>query len=370
MTKSARTSRVMPGLALLAATILGFGLVGEIGLRVFAGAALLSGARHWPEANQRYYEREFLLRYRYAPPKKWAWDPDLGWEDDKSTERVRPPWVPGAKTAARKVLVIGDSFAAAFEVDPSQAFYTLLDRRFPDVEFLSMGVGGYGIDQAVLKFDLFGRQHHPDLVIFAVHPADLERATVSFFTSAKPTYRLDDQGQLVLESRPVPPPDEVAAGLGHKEWTRLLLWDFIRARFAGLAWKFDVLRRPYFDDARHLALALFRRQATLAAAEGAEVLIVQIPALHVYANAGYYRSAPYEEESVLRAVYRDVGLPWIDLADLWTADQAERHYLRRPDGSGGHLSAEGNIALAKVLADALCHGLAIQGDLRFRLECR
>ena len=51
---------------------------------------------------------------------------------------------------------------------------------------LNMGAGGYGIDQAVLKYLLHGRAYRPDVVVLGVHTSNYWRSAVRFHAFAKP----------------------------------------------------------------------------------------------------------------------------------------------------------------------------------------
>jgi GDSL-like Lipase/Acylhydrolase family len=73
---------------------------------------------------------------------------------------------PGGK----RVVVIGDSQAAGFEVPERRTYEALLQRQLTDAlgtpaQVINAGVRGYGTDQELLEYERQVRQLHPDLVV-------------------------------------------------------------------------------------------------------------------------------------------------------------------------------------------------------------
>jgi lysophospholipase L1-like esterase len=74
---------------------------------------------------------------------------------------------PGGK----RVVVIGDSQAAGFEVPEHQTYEALLQRRLTNalggtpVQVINAGVRGYGTDQELLEYERQIRKLHPDIVV-------------------------------------------------------------------------------------------------------------------------------------------------------------------------------------------------------------
>jgi hypothetical protein len=101
------------------------------------------------------------------------------------------------------VLFLGDSFVAGVVESNEHRIPQQLDRRLPDHPVYNLGVGGYGVDQTLLRF----REKHPQferpIVLFGLLTQDLDRSVLRVRTSAKPYFNLQD-GELVLAGVPVP----------------------------------------------------------------------------------------------------------------------------------------------------------------------
>ena len=213
----ARGRRWAARILLLAGSLAAVGVVFEVGLRV-AGY----------EAIYEIYSKPSLL---------WQKDPELGWHHRRSSEAtyVGPrPWpvefetpirinslgLRGAELEAlppggRRILFLGDSVVAGFEVRDEETFVALSGRRLErelgvPVQTLNGGVRGYGTDQSLLYFRTRGRSLRPDLVVFIHSPNDprnnmtLHRQRRPF---GKPAFSLRPSQatrDLVLVGSPVP----------------------------------------------------------------------------------------------------------------------------------------------------------------------
>lgn len=118
-----------------------------------------------------------------------------------------------------RVMVLGDSFVEAIQVELAQSFPQqlgqLMEKSGMRVQVLNAGVGGWGTDQQLLWLKEEGYKYHPDLVLLAVYPRNdfmnnseaLEAANQG--SILKPFYHLEN-GQLRLNYFPYNP-DEVPA---------------------------------------------------------------------------------------------------------------------------------------------------------------
>jgi lysophospholipase L1-like esterase len=171
----------------------------------------------------------------YSKPEIfWRKDPLLGWSQEPNAtgtyvgprpfpvefhSRVRinslglrGPELTPKSTGSQRVLVLGDSVVAAFEVDEDQTFLALAARdltarlRHP-VEVVNAGVRGYGTDQSYLYFKERGRLLRPDVVVFVAASNDpddnmtLHRGKRPF---GKPAFALKSDGSLELVGVPIP----------------------------------------------------------------------------------------------------------------------------------------------------------------------
>src|SRR6185295_1354810 len=70
-----------------------------------------------------------------------------------------------AAAGVLRLLCFGDSFTWCDQVIDADAWPRLVEDRRADVEALNFGVGGYGTDQALLRFERDGRDLAPDAVV-------------------------------------------------------------------------------------------------------------------------------------------------------------------------------------------------------------
>ena len=122
-----------------------------------------------------------------------------------------------------RIAVFGDSFTADDDVADNDTWATQLELSLNEAgiraETLNFGVGGYGMDQAYLRWLKQGRDYQPDIVIFGFQPENLDR-NVNIFRHlyihgygiplAKPRFLLRD-GELVPLNSPAIPPEELLA---------------------------------------------------------------------------------------------------------------------------------------------------------------
>lgn len=78
--------------------------------------------------------------------------------------------IPDVPPGGKRVVVIGDSQVAGFEVPERQTYEALLQRRLTNalgvpVQVINAGVRGYGTDQELLEYEKQIRQLHPDIVV-------------------------------------------------------------------------------------------------------------------------------------------------------------------------------------------------------------
>ncbi len=110
------------------------------------------------------------------------------------------------RTPARRLVVLGDSFAWGFGVEDDQIFSAVLEHEATaPLEVVNLGVSGYGTDQELLLWQTLGRRFQPDLVLLLVTPYTdvfdvLEPVRHHL---PKPLFRLASTGP-VLTNVPVP----------------------------------------------------------------------------------------------------------------------------------------------------------------------
>jgi hypothetical protein len=164
----------------------------------------------------------------------WQYDPVLGWSQQPGAraEYIGPrPWPVEFQTSVainssglrgpelealppggRRVLVLGDSMVAAFEVPWESTFTALLQDQLSassgaPVQVVNAGVRGYGTDQSLLYYRERGRELQPDLVVFFHSGNDLmDNTTLHEMRRplGKPAFALEGNGSITLLGTPVP----------------------------------------------------------------------------------------------------------------------------------------------------------------------
>jgi lysophospholipase L1-like esterase len=67
----------------------------------------------------------------------------------------------------RRVVVVGDSFTFGFGVEVEQRFSAYLERAFPDLEFINLGVPVYALEQERKVMGDIGFEYEPKVVLLA-----------------------------------------------------------------------------------------------------------------------------------------------------------------------------------------------------------
>ncbi len=325
-------------------------------------------------------ERQRALR---DPGSLFVYDADLGWAprpgarsaDARVTIDARGARHDGARTGTQapdlRIVTIGDSFTFGDEVGDRETWparlEALLVAEGRRAEVVNLGVNGFGLDQAVLRFERDGVAMQPDVVLLGLQPENLLRNSnvlrPVFFPGtglplSKPRFvRRGDTW--VVFNQPAAGPEEVLATvraprdaplLEHEGW-----WD---DRFRAGPWQASVLASlvatvlwppeaaagfrmtPTRAD---LGTFLVDRLASAVADGGARLVVVHLPRREdlediVAGREPWY--GPWLEELERRyAVVRpEVGLATVDEADF---------------ESGGHYGPRGNDLVARAVRDHL-----------------
>ena len=125
-------------------------------------------------------------------------DPELGWVTiagavsklsvaNQAGLRAARDYAPQPPPGVVRIAAFGDSFVHGDEVSTAQAWPTLLERSQPGVEVLNFGVGGYGLDQSLLRFSAESAKFHPHVVLVGVIADDVLRGVNVFRPFFAPT---------------------------------------------------------------------------------------------------------------------------------------------------------------------------------------
>jgi hypothetical protein len=125
---------------------------------------------------------------------------------------LRGPELEPLPPGGLRVLILGDSLVAGFEVKHEESFVALTQKRLArllerPVQVINAGVRGYGTDQSLLYFRERGRKLEPRLVVYMQSNNDaddnmtLHRMRRPF---GKPAFSLQSDGTLEPVGTPVP----------------------------------------------------------------------------------------------------------------------------------------------------------------------
>lgn len=183
-------------------------------------------------ARQRLHEYEELLQNdREEFDRETHFDPDLGWcpkprghHDsewfDWAGSRIDATPLP-QEIAEDETLIalVGCSFTLGSEVQGDETWAAVLDRKLPKVHVANFGFGGFGIDQALLRYRRDAAPLEPDEVWLGYFPRASVRVTsqlpqlyyrrgcrIIYF---KPRFTVDDQGHLTLHPSPAKRPEDL-----------------------------------------------------------------------------------------------------------------------------------------------------------------
>ena len=293
-----------------------------------------------------------------------GYDPELGWDIETSGDRIRGSMLISKvpDKAILRILAVGDSFTFGNDVGEHENFSYLLSKQIPRVEVLNMGVPGYGIDQAYLKYRSFGRSYRPDVVLFGVYVSDYERSSVTFTSYAKPKFTVAD-GRLMLTNQPVPTAREslkrIDASLAEKVYIFELLKNAVRKIKYG-----SKAKQKFFAENSALITQIFSELKS-SLSDRQTLLIVHIPK-----GESFIKEEPFREEvsNSLIAIYEKLRIPYIDLRRAFMTDDiaptsvVKTYYVEDSSGSVGHLSPRGHAKVAELIVEVLKREHVISSD--------
>lgn len=144
-------------------------------------------------------------------------DPDLGWtmrDYFKSNTNSPVPLTTGLhglrmnvpyqvrQPPRNAILAVGDSFTAGSEEADDGSWPAALERRLEE-PVLNGGVGGYGVDQIILRAEKLAGKLSPKIVIYSFLDEDILRSAYEIYGGYKPYFVLTDDDGLELRGVPV-----------------------------------------------------------------------------------------------------------------------------------------------------------------------
>jgi lysophospholipase L1-like esterase len=140
-------------------------------------------------------EPNAVYRHKSADVEVWFRINGQGLRADRDYPYAKPPGV-------RRIVSLGDSFTAGYEVQGDETFSSVLERalreRGYDVEVLNAGVSGYSTAEAVLYLERELLRYEPDLVLVSFFGNDLVDNTRTGL------FRLEDGALVQTADRYVP----------------------------------------------------------------------------------------------------------------------------------------------------------------------
>lgn len=354
-------------------------------------AQLRTTAEIYTEQSERiesFLEQQGVARELFDPLLGWRYRSEFHSEHDTINEqglRAVGRYAERPAPGVLRVAAFGDSFVYANGVDDSEAWPAQVEKASAAIEVLNYGVGGYGTDQALLRYRDEGAEFAPSVVLIGFAPVDIRRVVNvyrRFLYSregilAKPRFVLEERGDLVLLPHPFSKPSDWRRYLDSPEQVRELgahdgwyepwvyenpLYDLSAfARLATTAWL--RVRTRYFDDDAIYRGDLFN--------EASEAFRLQVRLLEVFADEveadgrtarvlvlpnreGIERTRRGETPAFAPLVRQlsERGVPLLDATDAFTAAGAE---VPIDDWfqSDGHYSALGNRVVADWLRERL-----------------
>ena len=189
-------------------------LVGEVGVRMIGYQPIYS-VYSKPSI---FWKHDPLLGWSHEPGSKGVYVGPRPWpvEFNASVEinslGLRGPEIEPPPAGGRRVLFLGDSMLAAFEVEYERTFVALIGEQLTStlgvpVQAVNAGVRGYGTDQSYLYFRERGHTLRPDAVVL-VYSVNDARNNVTLHRMRRPfgkaAFKLLQDDSLELTGHPVP----------------------------------------------------------------------------------------------------------------------------------------------------------------------
>lgn len=151
-----------------------------------------------------------LSYYDYDPRLGWTILPHGAWQPYRANAqalRASREYAEEAPPGILRVAAFGDSFTHGDDVTNDETWPALLERLDPALEVLNYGVGGYGIDQMLLRYEAEGARFRPRVVLIGFMTDDIGRQLSVFrpfhtprsrFPFSKPRFALEGDGLRLL----------------------------------------------------------------------------------------------------------------------------------------------------------------------------
>ena len=295
-TNPPRLRRLAVNLGLLAVVLAVSLGVGEVLARILFKNTVL-----FPRYHNAVQYGPYTLRRIQPNTTFWHTSPDGFWEfrinaqgfrDDQDYVHAKPP-------GTVRILVLGDSHTAGFEVDQEATFPEVVERYLRlsgmPAEVLNTGISGFGTAEQLAFLEAEGVRYEPDVIVLGFFANDYEDAVRSKLFAV-------DDGRLVGRSRSYAPATSVLQVLNAVPLLKWLsenshlysvamntVWMLARAAVAAAAKEdleaeYAVPAEALTDYRGELVVRLVERMYVAAQQIGARLIIVDIPARRRWAG--------------------------------------------------------------------------------------
>lgn len=151
-----------------------------------------------------------------------VFDPRLGWSINPSTAnelfrsnadgiRADKEYTKIPEIGKLRISAFGDSFTHGDEVHNNETWEAYLNQINSNLEVINFGVGGYGLDQAYLRYQHLGKDYNSHIVLIGILTENIRRHMNNFrpflkpntgIPFSKPRFKLTD-GKLDLVENPL-----------------------------------------------------------------------------------------------------------------------------------------------------------------------
>lgn len=339
---------------------------------------------------------------RYDPVLGWSIRPNSRTIEDGTPYESNDIGVRAERTYAlepppgvTRIAVFGPSFAHADDVALHDSWPYLLEHSRPDLEVMNWGVGGYGTDQALLRYVAQGTAYPPHVVLIAYEEDNLRRNVNRYrpFVHAqtglpltKPVYVPDGDGLRLLDNPFATLADLRAAATGDPQRFLNLTCehDFfcVRERYQphSLDWlsayrllrtlAFDVTYRgtlPYLTtwvdsyadpQITEVTVRLLETFVRTARENGATPVVLFFAYRPTFEDAAAGRPIVYQ---AIVDRLRSSGVHTLDLTPEFVAANAGSEDFTGYFAPGGHYNEAGNRVVSQAILRTLCRQELVAG---------
>lgn len=286
--------------------------------------------------------------------------------------------------AAKKVMVIGDSFVTNVAVKDTSVFTEVMEAQGNDIAVLNFGVNGYGQVQEYLLLEQWLPEVQPDLVIQVVYLRNdfRDNTQADNWLYIKPTAVLSDSGRVTIQEidkKTAAQPKKTTELSGYKKWH---LYHFIRNRLGNMTARLDKGNTKYTPpevylcnpilgsgvaDQYALLQALLLKTKLRIDSAGIPILFVLAPSIAQVQDESWQEVIDYDSSSSLQrnlpnqklmAFARENQLLMLDLLpelqEISKEDEALYNAFEQ------HWTARGNEVVAGLIMDFIREQKALQ----------